>query len=453
MSMGGGTSTTTTTQELSPEQRALIAPVIPIAQNYVNNPPKQYEGSSITPFNPLQQQAQNMTVSAANAMLPVTNNIPGQLQQNLGGYNSTIQQAGQHSQQGTQQLNGIMGATGANAANTQGQVGQVMQQGQQQTNPGLNFMTSGQVLNPNSNPALQQAIQGATRPIVDNFQNNVLPSISQGAVASGGFGGTRQGIAEGLAGKALNTQVGDVASQMMNQNYQAGLGAMSAGLNTSVANTNSQGNLALGAGQLGQQSLGQMMQGNIQGQAAQQGATALQQQGLAGSNATLANSGQILNNTLLPAATIGSVGQTQQGMQQAQLSEQVQKFINGQLIPFAAAQDVASMAFGMPGGSTRSVSSAPGNPTAGLSGIGSVLGAIPALMGKSDRRLKEAIVKVGKLIDGLNVYVFNYIGGTVKHIGLMADEVELYYPEAVIVGSDGFKLVNYAIPSWLGWRH
>jgi len=452
MSLGGGTSTTTTTQELSPEQRKLIAPVIPIAQQYLANPPQQYEGSSISPFNPLQQQAQQMTVNAANAMLPVANQVPQQLQQIMGGYGQNINAAGQGMQQGQNQLNAFLGATGANAMNTQNQIGGMIQQGGQQTNPGLNFLTSGAVLNPSSNAALQQAIEGATRPIVENFQNTVLPGISQDAVASGGFGGTRQGIAEGLASKGLMNQVGDVASQMANQNYQAGLGAMTSGLNTAVQQQGTQGNLALGAGGLTQQSLGQMIQGNLGGQQAGQGWLNTQQSGLTGAGNTLANAGNIFNASLAPANAIGAVGGQQQQMQQAQLSEQVQKFINEQLIPFATAQDVASMAFGMPGGTTKSVSSAPGNPMAGIStGLGA-LGAIPALLGKSDRKLKEAIRKAGKLIDGLNVYVFRYIGETIDRIGLMADEVEELYPLAVRVNSNGYKMVDYGLPSWLAYR-
>lgn len=330
MSMGGGTSTTTTTQELSPEQRKLIEPVIPIATNYLANPPKQYAGSSIAGFDPLQLQAQQMTVNAANQMLPVTSQIPQQLQQIMGGYGSTIGQSAQAGQQGQQQLQGIL-------------------QG-----PGMNFLTSGALLNPNSNPALQGAIQGATRPIVENFQNTVLPGITQEAIANGGFGGTRQGIAEGLAAKGMQTQIGDVASQMMNQNYQNGLNVM-------------------------QGSLGQLIQGQLGGQQAQQGAIAGQQAGLAGATSTLGNAGNILNQTTVPAQAIAAVGGQNQAMSQAQLSEQVQKFINEQLIPFATAQDVAAMAFGMPGGSTKSVSTAPGNPMAGIQAGAGILSALPAL--------------------------------------------------------------------------
>lgn len=403
MSMGGGTSTTTTTQELSPEQRKLIEPVIPIATDYLKNPPKQYAGTSIAGFDPLQQQAQQMTVNAANQMLPVTSAIPQQLQQIMGGYGSTVGQSAMQGQQGQQQLQGML-------------------QG-----PGMNFMTSGAVLNANSNPALQQAIQGATRPIVENFQNTILPGITQEGIASGGFGGTRQGIAEGLAAKGMQTQIGDVAAQMMNQNYQAGLGAMNTALGTQI-------------------------QGQLGGQQAAQGAIQSQQAGLAGAAGTLGNAGNILQQTTLPATTLGAVGGQQQAMAQAQLSEQVQKYINEQLIPFAAAQDVAAMAFGMPGGSTKSVSTAPGNPMAGAQMGMSALSALPALFAKSDRRLKFDIREVGKLIDGLTIYIYKYVGETVNRIGLMADEVERLYPEAINVVF-GYKTINYVtVPSWLAYR-
>lgn len=402
MGMGGGTSTTTTTQELSPEQRKLIEPVIPIAQDYLKNPPKQYAGSSISPLDPLQQQAQQMTIGAANSMLPVTSAIPQNLQALQGAYAGTAGQSAVAGQQGNQQLQSILGGQG------------------------MNFLTSGAVLDPNSNQYLQQAIQGATQPIVQNFQNAVLPGITQEAVSNGGFGGTRQGIAEGLAAQGMQQQIGNVASQMMNQNYQNGLNVM-------------------------QGSLGQQIQGQLGGQQAQQQSIAGQQAGLAGASGLLQNTGNILNQTTVPAQAIAAVGGQNQAMSQAQLSEQVQKYINEQLIPFATAQDVAAMAFGMPGGSTKSVSTAPGNPMAGIQAGTSALGAIAPLLMKSDRRLKKDIRKVDKLVDGLNVYVFKYIDDLVERIGLMADEVEVMYPNAVVI-VNGYKTVDYSIPSWLGYR-
>ena len=63
----------------------------------------------------------------------------------------------------------------------------------------------------------------------------------------------------------------------------------------------------------------------------------------------------------------------------------------------------------------------------------------------SDSRLKSNIRKVG--VDhrtALNLYEFTYTGdNTRKFIGVMADEVELSYPDAVVDLNSGFKAVNY----------
>jgi hypothetical protein len=60
----------------------------------------------------------------------------------------------------------------------------------------------------------------------------------------------------------------------------------------------------------------------------------------------------------------------------------------------------------------------------------------------SDERLKEDIVKVGKLDSGLNVYRFRYKGHPAVQIGVLAQEAEKTHPHAVIeVG--GFKYVKY----------
>jgi len=62
---------------------------------------------------------------------------------------------------------------------------------------------------------------------------------------------------------------------------------------------------------------------------------------------------------------------------------------------------------------------------------------------KSDRRLKENIIKLGESISGLGVYKFNYIGKTKQYIGAMADEVIKIIPKAVVTMNDGFLGINY----------
>jgi hypothetical protein len=63
----------------------------------------------------------------------------------------------------------------------------------------------------------------------------------------------------------------------------------------------------------------------------------------------------------------------------------------------------------------------------------------------SDRRLKENIEEVG--VDqrtSLTLYEFNYIGDEERrYVGVMADDVDRLYPEAVIEMENGYLAVNY----------
>jgi hypothetical protein len=74
--------------------------------------------------------------------------------------------------------------------------------------------------------------------------------------------------------------------------------------------------------------------------------------------------------------------------------------------------------------------------------IGQGLGAIGRVATASDPRLKENKHKIGTLYDGQTVWAFNYVGDPTPRIGLMADEVEQRYPDAVIEHR-GFKYVYY----------
>ena len=63
----------------------------------------------------------------------------------------------------------------------------------------------------------------------------------------------------------------------------------------------------------------------------------------------------------------------------------------------------------------------------------------------SDRRLKTDIKRVGTTDGGLPIYTFKYVwdlGTTV--MGVMADEMEQVYPEAVGTTEDGYKFVDYS---------
>jgi hypothetical protein len=82
-----------------------------------------------------------------------------------------------------------------------------------------------------------------------------------------------------------------------------------------------------------------------------------------------------------------------------------------------------------------------------LGDLGGLLGgAASVYTAFSDRRLKENIKEVG--VDqrtALTLYEFNYINDERKFVGVMADEVERSYPEAVSDTDLGFKAVDYGM--------
>lgn len=81
-----------------------------------------------------------------------------------------------------------------------------------------------------------------------------------------------------------------------------------------------------------------------------------------------------------------------------------------------------------------------------MGGAGSALGGAAAMKTAfSDRRLKRDIVIVGHDDrTGLNIYEFSYKDAAhIRFRGVMADEVEFYFPECVTHDDRGFAMVNY----------
>ena len=163
-----------------------------------------------------------------------------------------------------------------------------------------------------------------------------------------------------------------------------------------------------------------------------------------------------------------NIGGQQQQQNQAQLSDQVNRFNFDQNRPWNNLARYQSMIQGNYGqqGTTTSTSTTPyftnptGNILGGILGAGSLFGSLatPGLGGQSpfgnvfnptgtpifsDARLKEDIAPVGKTFDGQNLYSYRYKGDPTPHVGLMAQEVEQLKPDAVIEHPSGFKMVNY----------
>lgn len=246
--MGGGSGpqqpTQTTTQVLSPQQQELMSLAMPSLRQYAATVPQRYDQPTVADFNPTQTTAQQTALGAAGQQANVANNAASAVQN----------------------------------------------------------LTSGNIWDPNFNPNLRGAIDAATRPIVDQFTQQIAPAIRSGAVATGGFGGSRQGINETRGAEATARAVGDTSSKLVEDLYKTNLDAQlkAVGLTPTVQ-----------AGQL------------------------------------------------QPAMTAYGVGSDQQAMEQAKINAAVQGFNFDQAAPFMAGRDIISMLAGMPGGSTTSTANVP----------------------------------------------------------------------------------------------
>jgi len=84
----------------------------------------------------------------------------------------------------------------------------------------------------NNNPYLQKAVNSAIRPLTQNYQENVLSNIEDKAIASGQYGSSRHGVADGIAARSYMDSVGDITSNMYNNAYGQGLNTMMQSINS-----------------------------------------------------------------------------------------------------------------------------------------------------------------------------------------------------------------------------
>lgn len=77
----------------------------------------------------------------------------------------------------------------------------------------------GDFLLPESNPFLQATIDAATRPVLENFQESLLPRIRSNAIAVGAEGGTRNALVEAQATRDTERVIGDIAAQIAFSNF------------------------------------------------------------------------------------------------------------------------------------------------------------------------------------------------------------------------------------------
>jgi len=75
-----------------------------------------------------------------------------------------------------------------------------------------------------SNPYLASQIDAASRDVTRNLGEVALPSIDREAVASGNINSSRAGVAEGIARRGAQDQIGDISASLRGNAYSQGLG-------------------------------------------------------------------------------------------------------------------------------------------------------------------------------------------------------------------------------------
>ena len=89
------------------------------------------------------------------------------------------------------------------------------------------LLTASDVAN---NPIVQNLLKSQSGLITQAFQEQVLPSITGESVMTGGVGGSRQGVAQGLAAGRTSQAIGDASTQLLSNAYSRGLTAQAQGL-------------------------------------------------------------------------------------------------------------------------------------------------------------------------------------------------------------------------------
>lgn len=98
----------------------------------------------------------------------------------------------------------------------------------------LQQLLSGKV----NNPYLDEQISALGKDLSSNFLENVAPGLRSGAVAAGGFGGSRQGIVEGLGTQGVSDALATSAANLRGtafENAQNRMQQVATGLNDQAA--------------------------------------------------------------------------------------------------------------------------------------------------------------------------------------------------------------------------
>lgn len=140
----------------------------------------------------------------------------------MGGGSGTGAQGGQGSQGGSS-YGGIGGWTSGVSGNNGASSGGVAGGAAGGYSGGVASSGGSASFNPTMNPYLQQMGDMLAGTMTNNWQRKVQPQIASQAIAAGGYGGSRQGVAEANSANDLNMGIGSALANLYGQGYGQGL--------------------------------------------------------------------------------------------------------------------------------------------------------------------------------------------------------------------------------------
>jgi hypothetical protein len=326
------------------------------------------------------QQAFMGGLTAQSQATPLFQNIYGQAQ-NQAGANVYGQAAGGgFTNPAMGMAQGLYGQAGAQPGQqvfgqaAQGQFGNIAT-GQLANIAGGGFL--------NANPFQQQMMQAATRPLEQQFAQQVLPGISSLYSKSGRLGSGSMERALGTATESFGRALGDVTSNLAGSQFQQerqlqqqALGQL-AGVSAQDIQTRLAGASALEQAQraavqqqsgligqiggLSQQDIANRFAGAAGLQGAQQAQFGTQLQAASGLGQTQAQdlsrqlqaslaAPQVYGQQFLPSQMLGEVGAQREAISALPLQEQMARFEFGQQLPYQQLQGYLSSVYGSPMG-------------------------------------------------------------------------------------------------------
>lgn len=443
--MGGQPDEITQTQEPPAFVQPYIRDVLGQAQHlYQNFTPGYFPGSTVAPLSPYTQQGAGQLAGFGDSSF--NQNVIGnaqQAQQNLtNAGNNPAAQIGTN-----QALNsvpfydflrarGVSGAPDLFSSAAQGQQDFGGPARDVNVTPGQSTATAaenaaGQVnagaaiqgtldRAPGGNPYVDELVQRTLQANTQNFQQQALPSIQNASQIAGGFGGSRQGVAEGIALQGLADANARAASGIYSNQYNQDLGRQlqAAGLSNQLQGMSSQSELArlqsdrgfgLGTEQLTQnvagQDLARMLQAaqfggglGTSGEQLNQGMQNLGLQGSAlgqgllipginagiqGSQSSAALAPGIQQMGLTGTQSMLGAGDIENAYWQALLNDEVNRFNFTQAQPWQQLQNYSNAVYGLPGlgGSQTSVPTESGGFAGALGGAATGLGLLSSAQG------------------------------------------------------------------------